>query len=98
MGNILLKGGAGLRTAQSLINSTTQDAQISQIQTGDMYGLVNEASEFQQIETNLLPKPQLIIPSILQGGHGVADLMSVQGVRDTSLADSRLGMVNTFHF
>jgi hypothetical protein len=98
MGNILLKGGAGLRTAQSLINSTTQDAQISQIQTGDIYGLVNEGNEFQQIETNLLPKPQLIIPSILQGGHGVADLMSVQGARDTSLAGARLGQVNTFHF
>jgi hypothetical protein len=98
MGNIMLKGGSGVKTAQSLINSTTQDSQISQIQTGDIYGIVNEQNEFSQIETNLLPNPQLAIPSILQGGHGVADLMSVQGARDTSLAGARLGQVNTFHF
>lgn len=98
MGNTLLKGGVGVREAQSLIDSTTQDEQISQIQTGDIYGLANEANEFSQIETNLLPKPQLVIPSILQGGQGVANLMSVQGARDTSMADARLGQVNTFHF
>jgi hypothetical protein len=98
MGNILLKGGVGVREAQSLINSTAQDAQISQIQTGDIYGLVNEPTEFSQIETNLLPKPQLVIPTILQGGHGLTNLMSVQGARDTSLANARLGMVDTFHF
>ena len=98
MGNILMKGGVGVREAQALINSTTQDTEVSQIQTGDIYGLTNEPTEFSQIETNLLPKPQLVIPSILQGGHGVSNLMSVQGARDTSLADARLGQVNTFHF
>ena len=98
MGNIIGKGGAGIKIGESLINSQTQDGEVAQIQTGDMYGVVNEPTEFSQIETNLLPNPQLTIPTILQGGHGESNLMSVQGSRDTSLADSRLGMVNTFHF
>ena len=98
MGNIIGKGGAGVKMGQSLIDSQTQDTQIAQIQTGDMYGVVNEPTEFSQIETNLLPNPQLVIPTILQGGHGQSDLLTVQGSRDTSLSDSRLGMVNTFHF
>ena len=98
MGNFMMKGGVNADTAQRLIGSVSQEGDISQLQTGDIYGVNKEGTEFQQIETSLLPTPQLIIPSILESGHGVSNLMSVQGSRDTSLSDARLGQINSFHF
>lgn len=98
MGNWMMKGGINTETAQRLINSVTEEGQISQIQTGDIYGVNNEGTEFQEKETSLLPKAQLEIPSILQFGQGVGNIMSIQGSRDTSLSDSRLGQINSFHF
>jgi hypothetical protein len=64
MGNFLTKGGAGVSTGQSLINSVSEEGDLSAIRTGDIYQYNTEGSTFQLKETALLPHPALIIPSI----------------------------------